>query len=542
MISYFPEIYPDELLYSVFSRYYAHSSYMAQSFVFEELFTNNRVRPEFLFVNELNPHILQFLTKNISWIELIKKHTMFPYYSMFLAKEKREVALQSIMNMSGNYSNKLSITPNRKDKEYLKYCPMCVEDDRVKYSEAYWHRIHQIPEINVCPIHGCKLQDSIIEKNKNTARGLYPAETSLKDMDICYGTQKQVDLAKYVVFILNYDGEPNNNVSIGEYLMSQLSGTKYLSIRGEKINLSLLYSDFMTYYDGFDGLSKMWQLSKVFHNERVNPFEIAQLGFFLNISVEDLIKHELSNKRPEELFDNKVISMINKGISSYRVAKELNVSASLIRLICKENNVKSSFSDSFYNTNHIEFEKKLKEERDFWLNVMKLHPDKCYSELRDIPEYTSHLNWLRRNDKEWTDDHYPHVPRKKTKMNQLEKSDKKLLPDVKRAIKEIKELDKEKPQRISIYAINNHLGLKGRDLYSMTECVAEINKYTESQEKFWCRKAIWAAEKMIAEDIPINATRFKRLTNITRDRLNKCYPLICQSGNQAVIEIINQIH
>ena len=46
MISYFPQIYPDELLYSQLARYYYKSGYMAYIFAAEDLFTNRWVRPD----------------------------------------------------------------------------------------------------------------------------------------------------------------------------------------------------------------------------------------------------------------------------------------------------------------------------------------------------------------------------------------------------------------------------------------------------------------------------------------------------------------
>lgn len=35
----------------------------------------------------------------------------------------------------------------------------------LKYGETYWHRIHQVPGVNVCPKHKTLLEDSIVEIN-----------------------------------------------------------------------------------------------------------------------------------------------------------------------------------------------------------------------------------------------------------------------------------------------------------------------------------------------------------------------------------------
>lgn len=46
MISCFPVIYPDELIYSLTARYFVKSGYMAYTFVAQDLFTSKTVRPD----------------------------------------------------------------------------------------------------------------------------------------------------------------------------------------------------------------------------------------------------------------------------------------------------------------------------------------------------------------------------------------------------------------------------------------------------------------------------------------------------------------
>ena len=53
MIGFMPEIYPDELLYSRFARYYERSGYMAYIFAAEDLFQNKNERPDVEFINRL---------------------------------------------------------------------------------------------------------------------------------------------------------------------------------------------------------------------------------------------------------------------------------------------------------------------------------------------------------------------------------------------------------------------------------------------------------------------------------------------------------
>lgn len=59
-------------------------------------------------------------------------------------------------------------------KDTLCYCPACACDDRKKYGETYWHRIHQIRGITVCEKHGTVIKSSGISF-KQTRHGFYPA-------------------------------------------------------------------------------------------------------------------------------------------------------------------------------------------------------------------------------------------------------------------------------------------------------------------------------------------------------------------------------
>ena len=47
----------------------------------------------------------------------------------------------------------------------------------------------------------------------------------------------------------------------------------------------------MEFYESLDnGISMKWQISKVLHGERINPYEIIQIGVFLGIPVNELME------------------------------------------------------------------------------------------------------------------------------------------------------------------------------------------------------------------------------------------------------------
>lgn len=156
MIAYFPEPYKDELAYSLFARYYMHAGYTTERDVIDELYVNKYYRADPLFFNKLKPEAVEVITKKMSMQTFIEKHTMFPYYARFLKKERRSKALKSMLEMDGQYRNLLPINTGTSE-QYLRYCSCCVNEDREIYGETYWHRIHQIQGMRICPTHGCIL-------------------------------------------------------------------------------------------------------------------------------------------------------------------------------------------------------------------------------------------------------------------------------------------------------------------------------------------------------------------------------------------------
>ena len=163
MISYFPTAYDDELLYSQLARYYAKSGYMTYAYAAEELYISKIVRPDMEFVNAFTPDALRVITRGLTMEDVVLKHTMFPYYGRFLPLGRRQRAFQALVSMQGNYHNLLPISQRKStSNRYLRYCPMCAEQDRREYGETFWHCTHQMIGMVACPVHGCYLMDSSV--------------------------------------------------------------------------------------------------------------------------------------------------------------------------------------------------------------------------------------------------------------------------------------------------------------------------------------------------------------------------------------------
>ena len=94
-IAYFPDIYEDELLYSLFSRFYAHTGQTVYRDTAGILFQVRSTSPSIEFVNKLTPEVYDIITKNNNMHALIEKHTMFPMYMRFYDSDRRKKSFQA---------------------------------------------------------------------------------------------------------------------------------------------------------------------------------------------------------------------------------------------------------------------------------------------------------------------------------------------------------------------------------------------------------------------------------------------------------------
>lgn len=300
MITQFPLIYPDELLYSQLARYHARSGNLAYIFTAEQLFQIKTVRPDVEFLNAYTPEALSVLTSTMLLEDIIMKHTMFPYYGRFLKSERRMEAFDSLVNMRTDYRRLLPI-PKSMAVRYLRYCPICVQNDRAQYGETYWHRVHQMVGVDICPIHHCQLIDSTIPTNSSVSPSLITAEDEISDTEIIF-PEKELEcrLAEYIAEVFAADLDIKSDVPVGKFLHSRLAGTKYLSSHGRKRYIELLHSDFMEFYKDFPNpkFNQDWQIEKVFSGARTSIVEICMIAMFLGIHAGDLSAIELPEHVP----------------------------------------------------------------------------------------------------------------------------------------------------------------------------------------------------------------------------------------------------
>ena len=482
MIAYFPELYPDELLYSQLARYYAKSSYLAYTFTAQDLFVSKSVRPDIEFINEYLPEALQLITRNISMGELVEKHTMFPYYGRFLKRDRRKKAFDSMISMQGNYFNLLPLP--KKDKNccrYLRYCPMCANEDRVNYGETYWHRIHQMLGLDICAIHKCKLVNSSVAISGNVSPTLISAEMEIKqdEKPEISNNKLESNIAEYMMMIFHADIEMDSDITVGQFLHSKLEYTNYLSVRGEQRNISLLHNDFIEYYSESDNINimELRKLQKIFTDDRCNFYEICLLGFFLNIPVADMVHMRLPETSQQQKFDEQVYYLHEQGLNYPEIAKKMGAS----------------------------------------INIVKPLGEKRYGAIHKKPK-----NPLKSG----------------SKAKDWQQIDKNTLPKVQDAIKQLQGDGICRPKRVTKNAVELLLGLPSGRFKYLPKCRKEIEKHVITQAEYWALEVVWAYKKIMREGQVMNWKHIRMLTNMRRKDLMTCMPYL---QNIASIDTVQKI-
>ncbi len=157
---FFPTALPDETLHSVLSRYarlYGGHSRKA-AFVGNRAaisFTQNVAFP--CHLNDLVDSLPSGADLSVS--EIITRHTVLPFYAPFLTDDQVQHARTSMAGNGAGLMLKLGVNASRIEAaSRVRFCPACLDKDIVREGAAYWHRVHQLPGVLVCPHHSISLR------------------------------------------------------------------------------------------------------------------------------------------------------------------------------------------------------------------------------------------------------------------------------------------------------------------------------------------------------------------------------------------------
>ena len=300
MIVYLPSIYPDELVYSWFCRYYVHSGCFAHKMAMQELYCKRSDNPSKEFIGNLNPEAREQIEKIYPLDDLVLDHTMYPQYARFIPLEQRKKALYHLGHDHCDAHHLFCVLPRNEGEKYLRFCPLCVKEDREIYGEAYWHRKHQIRNQKICIRHKCNLIESDISAKSNQCFTFSPAEHYIgNDEAVIEDNLSVIQFAEYLDAVFEAPMNLDSDVTISSVLYDGMSRTKYLKPSGRSRYTKMLTNDMEEFYRdiGICSIASIHQIQKVLLMEHNDFSVICQIGFFLGMKPEELTAFSVSSEQ-----------------------------------------------------------------------------------------------------------------------------------------------------------------------------------------------------------------------------------------------------
>lgn len=519
-MNFFPNPYPDEVLYSTLARYCIRSGNPRDVYNFEDLFgTRNSMA-----VMEL-PTQLDSLIDNMpigakyTAEYFIYQHTLFPFIAAFFPAERAKGIIHAMRNKdrANTYTRAglLNVELNR----YFRFCPECFREDIEKYGEPYWHRIHQVTGVFVCSKHNLPLHNSK-QLVRGGSRQRYIGATHKNcviDEEINYSDnfiEKMLWMAQDVEWLLSTKFEFKGTKWFKSQFRVMLVEKGYAHMNNY-VNHTRLKEDFMDYY-GEEYLNLLqsplsinnWLSNLVVMNDRTTyAIRYLLLARFLEIPVYDLFNTKLGFDDEEDiiqayqdLWDERLVELIESGLSLTKIAGILKTTRNTIKKSVKKLGIepfweKTTFG-KYYGIDYSkteEFKAKREDSRRKWIELHDKYKEKSSYQLRS-KDYGLYF-WLRNNDREWFNNNYRRIEVTYSVFN-WDKRDAELLPKVKEIIKEMKT---DKPERITWLTIGSKLGINGTitksiDKLPMTKSYVEPE--IESLEEYHIRRIKWGIEEL----------------------------------------------
>ena len=326
MRMYFPEIYPDELVYSWFGRFAVHSGYI-NSQLLQFLYCKRSDTPIKEFVGNLNPEARACIDNIYPLKDLVLKHTMYPQYARFVPLEQRKEALYKLCYENSDMHHLFAVLPRCEKEQYLKYCPICVKEDREKYAETYWHRKHQIRNMGICRKHRCKLLDSNVSAKSMSLYTFITAESVIPNSEeyTLVNNQLQIKFAEYTEQVFDAPVDLEKDVPISAILYYAMKDTEYMKTENCRY-MTKFVQDMTQFYKQIDlnDIASMNRIQKTLLTGRGYDFSLAcQLAFFLDIKPEELTDSKLSEEQIKREKESHYIK--NRDISDWREYDRENV-------------------------------------------------------------------------------------------------------------------------------------------------------------------------------------------------------------------------
>lgn len=153
---------PDETLFSLVSRQHQLSGNVRASKTCLDAFGLDRLGADANIPSIPGAFVVATHGRYGSAEEILLHHTVLPYY-LPLASAKVRANVWASLTPDEPHSSKYALgqlTGRFCAHHPLRACVACMAEDQASFGVAYWHRLHQLPSVWICPKHGTLLLES----------------------------------------------------------------------------------------------------------------------------------------------------------------------------------------------------------------------------------------------------------------------------------------------------------------------------------------------------------------------------------------------
>ncbi len=317
MLPFFPEPYSDELAYSIFARYHYLSCNTNFKETMKDLFGSTTACAVVDLPNRLQ-RLCDQLPKNssITAESIIQKNTLFPLFQPFLPQHRTLKIIQMMKdsNKGSRIHNTCGVMASTiPAPKHLRVCPQCLTEDEESFGETYWHRIHQVFGVFICPHHQVWLKESNISisspMNKHVFNLIIPNKIDKTiQLENCEdGFNLFEKIAELVYWFLDNTIFPPGLVTLRKHYISFLQNRELATPTG-RVRQHDLIEEFTAFF-GRVFLQSLksevnyspdnW-LSKLLREPRTttHPIRHILLMIFLGASPEEILSNDKMNFSP----------------------------------------------------------------------------------------------------------------------------------------------------------------------------------------------------------------------------------------------------
>lgn len=497
MLAYFPKAYSDEILYSLIARYSIHTGQgNNQKAVIQDVFGKQTA----VAIPDLPCNLNNFSERvspawRVSASQLINSYTLANFYLPFLSKSQ---AAKIVESMKSEYGGSIHLiagiaASSIQVSQYFRYCPVCAIEQEKELGETYWQRQHQLPCVDICLAHNCKLINSNVPFYSIQKHYFQAAEKTSKTKQV-----KSVLLSKQENRLISLCYSLLNTQRVSQYSMNQWT----MFYRKVALETNCLKGTFVDHRLIFRRLSSDWMGTQF---EQYLPTDEGS-GW----SVEIFRKHRKSFHPIRHL-------MVWCSFVQY---KSLNDVLSLVAEFPRESNEVEN--KAFIATQKTE--KSTEKQREAWLKLLEDNPDLGVKALRKLPTGGSLYAWFFRHDRDWFRDNLP-AP-KRANLNRYKKDycqwDEKNIALLKNCLPELASLKKRKRASKTFFikqlpkanSVEKHLA----DLPKTSKWLDENQEDHVAFRKFRLRLAV---KFLMDQNLPVQPWRLLREASIRKEYITQ---------------------